>query len=136
MNPTTEPIKLKRGTPLGVLSEAQAASVTTTRRQQAGPEPSIADMRRALEGKGVSLADTALEGSDLDALIRLLYRNLDIMASSIAELPGTNLKLKLRIDTGDSPTNQEEGLQTQPGRQGRDKPPDQRNVRGWNNRRE
>jgi predicted aspartyl protease len=56
MNPTTEPIKLKRGTPLGVLSEAQAASVTTTRRRQTGPEPSIADMRRALEGKGVSLA--------------------------------------------------------------------------------
>jgi hypothetical protein len=103
MNLTTEPIKLKQGTPLGVLSEAQAASVTTTRRQQAGPEPSIADMRRALEGKGVSLADTALEGSDLDALIRLLYRNLDIMASSIAEIPGTNLELKLRIDTGDSP---------------------------------
>jgi hypothetical protein len=39
MNPTTEPIKLKRGTSLGVLSEAHAASVTTTRRQQTGPEP-------------------------------------------------------------------------------------------------
>jgi hypothetical protein len=33
MNPTTEPIKLKRGTPQDVLSEAHAASVTTTRRQ-------------------------------------------------------------------------------------------------------
>jgi hypothetical protein len=95
-------------------------------------------MRRALEGKGVSLADTLLEGSDLDALIRLLYRNLDIMASSIAELPGTSI-LKLRIDTGDSPPVRKRAytaLQTQPGRQGRDKPPDQGNVRGWNNRRE
>jgi hypothetical protein len=59
-------------------------------------------MRRALEGKGVLLADTALEGSDVDALISLLYRNLDKMAASLAVLPGTSI-LKYRLDTRDSP---------------------------------
>lgn len=86
MNPTAELIKLKRGTPLGLLSETHAASVTITRRRPPGLEPSL-DMKRALESKGVSLKDTALEGSDLDALVRLLYRNFDIMAASLAELP-------------------------------------------------
>jgi hypothetical protein len=48
LNLTTEPIKLKRGTPVGVLSEAHAASVTTSKRRPPGPERNVisaADLR-------------------------------------------------------------------------------------------
>jgi hypothetical protein len=55
-----------------------------------------------VEEKGVSLADTALKGADLDELIRLLYRKRDLMATSVEELPGTDL-LMHRIDTGTNP---------------------------------
>jgi hypothetical protein len=59
-------------------------------------------MRAALDAKGVSLKDTALEGTDLEDLIRLLYRSMDIMATTLTELPGTNI-MRHRIDTGNSP---------------------------------
>jgi hypothetical protein len=67
-----------------------------------GAAPSIETMRKDLEAKGISLADTALRGEELDQLIRLLYENMDIMATSIAELPGTDI-MRHRIETGDSP---------------------------------
>jgi hypothetical protein len=59
-------------------------------------------MRAALEAKGISFKDTALEGADLEGLICLLFRNMDVMATSLAGLPGTDI-MRHRIDTGDSP---------------------------------
>jgi hypothetical protein len=58
-------------------------------------------MQATLEAKGISYKDTALEGADLEGLIRLLYCNMDILATSLAELPGTDI-MRHRIDTGDS----------------------------------
>ena len=43
-----------------------------------------------------------MKGEDLDKLITLLYENIDLFATSLAELPGCDL-LKHRIETGDSP---------------------------------
>jgi hypothetical protein len=88
-------------------------------------------MRRAFEAKGVSLTDTVLEGRDLDTLIRLLYRNLDIMAASLAELPGTSV-LRHRIDTGDSPPVRKRAYRHSPADK-EDMPPDPRDVRRRNN---
>ncbi|HSN22735.1 MAG TPA: hypothetical protein VLS45_00975, partial [Methylomicrobium sp.] len=73
-----------------------------TRRPHSLNEPSLMEMRTALEAKGVTLTDTALESADLEELIRLLYRNLDIMAATLAELPGTDI-MRHRIDMGNSP---------------------------------
>ena len=58
-------------------------------------------MRRALEEKGVTFQGTAVTGPDLDRLIKILYRNTDVMATCLAELPGTDI-LQYRIDTGDA----------------------------------
>jgi len=84
------------------------AAVTVERQVKGTPPlvsnerlPSIAEMRQALESKAISLADTALKGRDLDALITLLYRNLDLMATELTELPGCDVLLH-RIETGDA----------------------------------
>lgn len=50
----------------------------------------------------MSLTDTALQGPDLEQLFCLLYDNMDLMATSVAELPGTDI-IRHRIKTGDSP---------------------------------
>jgi hypothetical protein len=62
----------------------------------------IETMRKDLEAKGISLADTALQRIELDDLIRLLYKKMDIMAMSIAELPRTDI-MRQGIKTGNSP---------------------------------
>jgi hypothetical protein len=43
---------------------------------------SVSDMRRVLEEKQVSFKDCAFTGTDLDALIRLLYKHRDRLAVS------------------------------------------------------
>jgi hypothetical protein len=105
------PIKLREGTPLGALvpvtpevaieGEQADEREPTGRVAAVGAAPTVDIMRKDLEAKGISLADTALRGEELDQLIRSLYENMDIMATSIAELPGTDI-MRHRIETGDS----------------------------------
>jgi hypothetical protein len=102
LNPTAVPVKLKAGTPVGTIAAVHTEPISEPRCSTTGAQPSVADMRAALEAKGISFKDTALKGTDLEGLICLLYRNMDIMATSLAELPGTDV-LRHRIDTGDSP---------------------------------
>ena len=59
-------------------------------------------MKRALDAKKISFEGTAMQGKDLEALIKLLYNNIDLFATSLSEMPGTDVMLH-RIDTGDSP---------------------------------
>ena len=70
-------------------------------------------MRTALESKGISFDKTALTGADLDALIKLLYDNQDIMATSLDDLPGCDV-LKLHISTGDHPPIRRRGFRHSP----------------------
>ena len=104
MNPTDKPISLRRNTPIGTIAPAIVAAVGKGKQppQQATAEPTLEAMQSALTAKGISLADTALKGNELDELIKLLYGNIDIMAATLAELPGTDI-MRHRIDTGDSP---------------------------------
>jgi hypothetical protein len=62
----------------------------------------IAQMREALEAKEISFKNTVVTGADLDNLITLLYKNIDLMATSIHDLPGSDVSL-YHIDTGDHP---------------------------------
>jgi hypothetical protein len=57
-------------------------------------------MRKALEAKEISLKNTVVTGTDLDNLIQLLYKNIDLMATSIHVLPGSDVLL-YHIDRGD-----------------------------------
>ena len=59
-------------------------------------------MLAALKSKAISLDDTALKGEDFNALVKLLYANLDMFAVELTDMPGSNVLLH-RIDTGDSP---------------------------------
>jgi hypothetical protein len=78
LNPTNKTIRLRKGTAIG---ELVAATVIETQPQQQNAQkqnlPSIAEMRKALEQKEISLADTVVKGKDLDDLITLLYNNID-----------------------------------------------------------
>jgi hypothetical protein len=103
LNPTNKTIRLSKGTAIG---ELVAATVIETQPQQENAQkqtlPSIDEMRKALEQKEISLADTVVKGKDLDGLITLLYNNIDLMATSIHDLTGSDVFL-YRIDTGDHP---------------------------------
>jgi hypothetical protein len=64
-------------------------------------EISVSDMRRVLEERQVSFKDCAFTGTDLDALIQLLYKHRDRLAVSLTDLDVSDL-LEFRIDTGDA----------------------------------
>ena len=94
LNPTDKPITVKAHAPVGYLS-----AISAVQRQISVPPPktdnlpSIAEMRKALEEKGVKFDGTAVSGSDLNRLIKLLYINMDIMATKLSELPDTDVTL-------------------------------------------
>jgi hypothetical protein len=103
LNPTNKTIRLRKGTAIG---ELVAATVIETQPQQQNAHkqnlPFIAEMRKALEQKEISLADTVVKGKDLDNLITLLNNNIDLMATRIHDLPGSDVFL-YHIDTCDHP---------------------------------
>jgi hypothetical protein len=103
LNPTSKTIRLRKGTSIG---ELVAATVIEPQSQQQNAQkqnlPPIAEMRKALEQKGISLADTVVTGKDLDDLITLLYNNIDLMATIIHDLLGSDVFL-YHIDTSDHP---------------------------------
>jgi Reverse transcriptase (RNA-dependent DNA polymerase)/RNase H-like domain found in reverse transcriptase len=103
MNPTSRTISLAKGTTIGTIAPVTPELQSPISKQTSGKAGlSIEQQRNALEEKEISLTDTALVGKDLDSLIELLYRNIDIMATTVAELPGTNVMLH-RINTGTNP---------------------------------
>jgi hypothetical protein len=73
-NPTNKTIRLRKGT---IIGELMAATVIEPQPQQQNSQKQnchpIAEMRKTLEQKGISLADTVVKGKDLDDLITLLY---------------------------------------------------------------
>ena len=106
MNPTEKVIRLKVGTTIGEISPVtiNAVNIDESSANIAATEqlPSVAEMRKVLEQKTVNLQGTAFQGKDLDDLITMLYKNRDIMATSLKDLPGCDVLL-FRIDTGNHP---------------------------------
>jgi hypothetical protein len=51
--------------------------------------PSIEQMRKELEEKGVNFQKTSLIGQDLDRLIALIFINKDIMSTKYKEIVGS-----------------------------------------------
>lgn len=72
MNPSTDPTKLKPRTTVGTITAVRAEPVKKIGCPTPGALPSVAEMRTALDAKGISLKDTAIEGADLEGLISLL----------------------------------------------------------------
>ena len=103
LNLTDRPITLKRRAPVGILAPVTTSSkkdiIRTTKKVST---VSMADMKKALDDKKISYAETALQGEDLNKLIKLLYDNIDLFATSLADIPGIDVMLH-KIDTGNSP---------------------------------
>ena len=83
------------------MSATICAIQSSTPQQHIQEGTTIAEMRAALQAKSINLDDTAFRGKKLDDLIRLLYPNLDIVATSLKDLPGTDIMLH-EIDTGNA----------------------------------
>jgi hypothetical protein len=113
LNPTNKPISLRARTPIGELASVSVASTSAMDNYRCEQLPSMTDMRAALAAKQISLTDTAVTGPDLDNLITLLYRNLDLVATSLNDLPGTDIMFH-RIDTSDSPPIKTRGYRHSP----------------------
>ena len=102
LNPTERVITLKVGSPVGTIAAVKADKNFRNTLRSETEEPTLQEQLRQLTEKGITLHDTALVGEDRNKLIRMLYRNRDIMATTVAELPGTDIMMH-RIDTGSSP---------------------------------
>ena len=103
LNPTDRPITLKPRTPVGALVPVTIENAVTMKAPpQENPTLSVNEKRLALEKMGITFEGTALVGEDLNKLICTLYRNRDVMATSIKDLPGCDI-LMHRIETGDAP---------------------------------
>jgi predicted aspartyl protease len=95
MNPTDKIIRLKAQTPVGVLAAVEVNEIKVrSRKSKAEKELTTAEKRAALEAKSISLKETILKGIDLENLIDLLYDNIDLFATSLAELPGCDLLMQ------------------------------------------
>ena len=115
MNISSKTVTLRAGTPIGILTPVQIdkSTVSVADKKQSDREVTKNEMLAALETKSISLSDTALQGEDLDNLIRLLYDNLDLFSVGLSDLPGTDILLH-RIDTGDSPPVQKKSYRHSP----------------------
>lgn len=102
MNTTDKPIKLNPYAPVGVLTEVTIPEQIKSKQTDIEQLPTIAEMRQTLEKLDISVKDTAVTGQDFENLIKLLYRNKDLIATDLNDLPGTDV-LMHKIDTGSHP---------------------------------
>jgi hypothetical protein len=92
MNTTDRPVRLQPRAAVGTLSAVSILTQHVTPVTQSVETLSTVDvMREALEKLGVSFVDTAVSGQDLDKLITLLFRNRDLIATDLKNLPGTDI---------------------------------------------
>ena len=100
LNPTNRTITIAKNTTISTLASATIFAIqSSTPQQHIQEEPTIAEMRAAiyLQAKSINLDDTAFRGKELDDLIRLLYRNLDIVATSLKDVPGIPISCYMKL---------------------------------------
>jgi len=76
----------------------------------------MTQMMKALADKKISLEGVSVTGADFENLVALLYENLDLFATSLADMPGTDLMMH-RIDTGSSPPIRKRSYRQAPAKQ-------------------
>ncbi|HSN24512.1 MAG TPA: reverse transcriptase family protein, partial [Methylomicrobium sp.] len=113
LNPTQDTITLRKGTCIGTLSPVASIAAAQSTSVEATQTPPVSEMRSTLENMGISFDTTSVTGNDLDTLIKLLYDNRDVMATSIKDLPGCDV-MKMHIDTGDHPPVRSRGFRHSP----------------------
>ena len=114
INPTEKEIKLKPKTVVGTLSSVRIENEEKLKNKNLKKSnKTVAQKRKELEAKSISLEGTAVQGKDLEELICLLHENIDLFATSIAELPGCGV-YKHRIETGNNPPVQQRSFRHSP----------------------
>jgi len=103
LNVTDRPIRLRARTTVGVIAavsvEPRQTQPTSINHQ---PLPSVAEMTSALEAKGISFAHTSVTGKDRDELISVLFRNVDLFATSLQDLVECD-HMYMKINTQNHP---------------------------------
>ena len=112
LNPTDRAIKLRANTAVASLFPATvhdvkptSAVATTTFTTTLSHD----QMKAILEEKGMLFTDTAVTGEDFEKLIKLLFEYKDLIASSMTDLPGTDVA-EFYIDTGDAQPIRKKGF--------------------------
>jgi hypothetical protein len=102
LNITSKPLKFRAGTPMGVLSAVKNCKPFKPEPPpDQGTLPSTAEMKVALEQNGINLTDTIMKGADHDRLVELLYRNIDLYATCLKDLVGSDLiEYDMEIEPG------------------------------------
>ena len=106
LNPTNGSVHLNKGFVVAKISAITSDDICELSnsepeiKTQTSNEVPIEKCREALDKKGVKISGQNLTECEQNKLTRLLFDNLDIFASSLSELPGTDL-VKHHIDTGD-----------------------------------
>jgi hypothetical protein len=102
LNISDKCIRLRSNTPTAMLSAVTIPTAEKHDKNETCTEDiSVAEMRAALEAKGVKFTDVALTGTDFENLVKLLYKYIDQMAANLNDLGECNL-IPLRINTGDA----------------------------------
>jgi len=102
---------LKRKTPLGVIHKLYLDNVTViddditnsqnVRMAENKDSIQVKDQLEAIAEKGVTLQQNSLATHEFEKLIKLIYRNRDLFATSMHDLVGTDVEM-MHIDTGDA----------------------------------
>ena len=105
LNITDRPIKLKAHVAVGALTSVNVSKQISSEKHcelDMGELPTVKIMKDKLIQLGLTFEGTALTGEDFDNLVTMLYRNRDLVATDLKQLPGTDVLLH-RIDTGSHP---------------------------------
>ena len=111
MNPTNVAKFLKRRTPLGVIQKLHLDSVTviddddmSSSEHEVAKIDSEVPLTKQLEmiaDKGIKLQQNSLTTDEFHKLVNLLFKNLDLFATGMQDLVGTDVET-MHIDTGDA----------------------------------
>ena len=110
LNPTNVPILLKRRTTIAVIEHYPIDYISVIEDtvpndivsgRMADPVISMTEQKLAIKKKGISLDQNDLTDAQFERLVHLIYMNLDLFATSMQDLVGTDV-VRMDIDTGDA----------------------------------
>jgi hypothetical protein len=100
LNTTDKPNRFRKHTPIATVAPAldvESAQQTTPPSNNKLPPHAV--MLAELQRMGVSFQQTSLAADDFERLVALIYRNKDLVALSLKDVPKARLP-SLKIDTG------------------------------------
>jgi hypothetical protein len=113
LNPTELTIELPRRAPIARVAQVDILQNDQGLTQDEDGNLTVAEMRAALEQKQISFKDTDMTRTDLDDLIRLLYKYRDRFTLKLTDLKASDLLL-FKIDSEDALPIRDRGFRHTP----------------------